>query len=44
MDYLSFIVVYVNDMNEFGAINQEYVKHFGINPPSRYVIDYAQQS
>ena len=35
MDCLSFINVYLNNMDDFGRINQEYYKHFGVNPPAR---------
>eukprot|EP00026_Physarum_polycephalum_P004177 Phypoly_transcript_04194.p1 GENE.Phypoly_transcript_04194~~Phypoly_transcript_04194.p1 ORF type:complete len:703 (+),score=65.28 Phypoly_transcript_04194:42-2111(+) len=38
MECLSFINVYVNSMDDFVRINQEYYKHFGVNPPSRACI------
>jgi len=34
--------VYLKDMNDFAAMNEEYGKFFAVNPPARATVEVAR--
>ena len=41
LEDVCFVHLYVKNMDDFGAINTEYCRHFGVNPPSRSCVEVA---
>ncbi len=42
LDKVVKTTVYISDMEEFSAMNEEYARHFGVHKPARTTVEVAR--